>query len=151
MRDYGQKRDGNSFSMQTVLRILRAVSAVLGIIAIIIGLMYATQMFTLLFSALQEPDSIHTYLEKWTEAVGGEELDIVIDGTTYPCANAIAITVLGGIVVCLAWISMGLILTGAKVVSWTLSDREAIKKILSHAFGAERKPKPDKSSESNEF
>jgi len=151
MRDYGQKRDGNSFSMHTVLQILRAMSAVLGIVTIIIGVIYAAQIFSLLARALQEPDSIHTYLEIWTEAVGGDELDIVIDGTIYPCANAIAITVLGGIAVCLAWISMGLILTGAKVVSWTLSDREAVKKILKHAFGGEKAPKTEAGGKSDEF
>ena len=35
----------------------------------------------------------------------------------------------------LAWIAMGIMLTGAKIVSWTTSDREAILKILNHVFG----------------
>jgi len=41
---------------------------------------------------------------------------------------------------------MGIMLAGAKIVSWTLSDREAVKKVLVHAFGPARKPETSKPS-----
>ena len=44
----------------------------------------------------------------------------------------------------LTWIALGFIIAGAKVISWTLSDREAVKKLLVHAFGSTRKPQVGK-------
>jgi hypothetical protein len=41
---------------------------------------------------------------------------------------------------------MGLVLVGAKTISWTLSDREAIKRILVHTFGPAGKAQPNKLS-----
>ena len=83
-------------------------------------------------------------LDKWVTAVGDGELDIAIGGTTYHGARMIAIMLLGGGTFILAWLSMGIILAGAKTVSWTLSDREAVKKVLVHAFGPARKQEPNK-------
>jgi hypothetical protein len=52
--------------------------------------------------------------------------------------------VLGGGAFILALISMGIILAGAKTVSWTLGDREAVKRVLAHALGSARKVEPGK-------
>jgi hypothetical protein len=88
---------------------------------------------------LHAPQSFSAHLDQWIAAVGGAQLDFVIAGTTYHSANIVAIMVLGGGVTILAWISIGLVLAGAKMVSWTLGDREAIKKILAYAFGPDKK------------
>ena len=146
MREYRQVDEGPSFSLQSLLQIIRAVGAILGVIAIIIGLVYATRVFALVFTALQAPETFQVHLDKWATVVGGDELDVVIGGTTYHGARIIAIMVLGGGSTILAWISMGFIRAGAKTLSWTLSDREAVKRMLIHAFGPARKPKPNKPS-----
>jgi uncharacterized membrane protein len=144
MREYGQGDEGSSFlSLQSLLQIIRAVGASLGVIVIIIGLVYATRMFALVFTTLHNPEAFQAHLDKWVTAVGQEELDVVIAGTTYHCARVVAIMVLGGGAIILAWISMGVILAGAKTVSWTLSDREAVKRMLVHAFGSARRPGPN--------
>jgi len=139
MRESAYEETIPSFNPRHLLQIIRAVSAGLGVIAITIGLIYVTRIFSAVFSALQGPETFQGLLDKWIPAVGGDELDIVTSGgATYHTARLVAIIVLGGGSVVLAWISMGLILTGAKIVSWTLSDREAIKRMLVYAFGPTR-------------
>ena len=147
MRDHRVDDDGLSFDMQSLLQLIRAAGAILGIIAIILGLTYATRMFGLILDTLHGPEAFQVHLDKWVAAVGGDELNLVIGGATYHGARGVAIMVLGGGVAILAWISMGFILAGAKTVSWTLSDREAVKRLLIHAFGPARKAESNKPSE----
>ena len=144
MTDYSNNREKSTFSMQSFLQVIRAMGAFLGIVAVIIGLVYATRIFGLIFNVLQAPEAFGALLNKWTETVGGDELNIDIAGTTYHGARIIAISVLGCGISILAWIAMGIIKVGAKTISWTLSDREAVKKILTHAFGSTAKPNTGK-------
>ena len=144
MKDYGRENAGFSFSTQSLLQVIRAVGGGLGVIAIITGLVYATRMFTVIFTALHSPEVFQAHMGKWVAAVGGEQLDLVIGGIVIHGASIFAIFVLGGGATILAWISMGLILAGAKTLSWILGDREAVKKLLVHAFGPEGKPEPSK-------
>ncbi len=139
MKEDGQEDIGSLFSVQSLLQLIRAVGSILGVIAIIIGLVYVTRIFALILGVLNKPESFDTLLDQWIKVVGGEQLDVIIAGTRFHSANLIAIMVLGGGVSILALISMGLILTGAKIVSWTLGDRDAIKKMLASAFGSEKK------------
>lgn len=140
MKDYEPPSHGVAFSMESLLQGIRAIAAVLGVIAVIIGVVYATRTFHLIYTALSGPETFQASLDQWASAVGGKELDVVIDGSTYPGAKIVAIIVLGGGAAILAWISMGLIVTGAKAICWTLGDREAVKKILVHAFGPQKRP-----------
>jgi hypothetical protein len=143
MREYGHENEAASFNLQSLLQIIRAVGAILGVIAIVIGLVYATRIFAVVFSALHSPEAFQVHFDKWVTAVGGEELDIAIGGTTYHGSRIIALMVLGSGAFILAWISMGIIMAGAKTVSWTLGDREAVKRVLVHAFGQSRKREPN--------
>ena len=119
--------------------------AILGIIAIIIGLVYGTRVFDLVLNTLHAPDSFATHLDKWVEAVGGKQLDLTVSGETVHGSRIFAIMLVGGGAIVLVWLSLGFIIVGAKTVSWTLSDREAIKKLLVHTFGPTRKPQPSSS------
>jgi len=139
MREHRQEKTNGSFSMQTLLQLIRAAGSILGIITIIIGVVYATRIFAVVLDILLSPAAFQIQLDKWITAVGGEQLDIAIGETTVHGANIAAISVLGCGVLILAWIAIAMIRAGAKTVSWTLSDREAVKKILIHAFGPEHK------------
>ena len=140
MKDYGRENADSSFNGQFLLQVLRAVGAGLGVVAIITGLMYATRMFAVIFNALHAPEVFQAHMEKWVAAVGGAQLDVVIGGIVIHGASIFAILVLGGGAVLLAWIAMGLILAGARTMAWILGDREAVKRLLVHAFGSARKP-----------
>jgi len=145
MRDCKQEPVDNVFTMDSMLKVIRAIGAILGIVAIVIGLVFATRLFTSVLAALRSPESYQAYIAMWTDAVGGEELSVVIAGQTYRCANVIAIMILGFGVTILACIAMGLMQMGAKTISCTLGDKEAVKRILVHALGQTAKRKPNKS------
>lgn len=146
MKDYGRENADTSFNGQFLLQVLRAVGAVLGVIAIVTGLVYATRMFAVIFNTLHSPEVFQAHLEKWVAAVGGAQLDVVVGGIVIHVASLFAILVLGGGAAMLAWIAMGLILAGAKTMAWILGDREAVKKLLVHAFGPAGKPEPEKAA-----
>ena len=142
MKDYDQQQEDDIFTMKHVMGVMRALGALLGVIAIIMGLVYASRMFALIFDALHEPELFRSQLATWAAAIGGDELDLVIAGASYPVANVLALLVLGVGALVLTWLALGLVLAGAKTVSWCLGDREAVKRILVHAFG--RKGQPEK-------
>ena len=129
MNDYEQAEQNRPFNMQTLLQLIRAAGGVLGIVVIIIGVVYATRIFSMVSTALQNPAAFESMLKLWVEAVGGEHLDFVVpDVTTYHVANLAALAVLGFGTVILGWISIGLIAVGAKVLSWSLNDRVPAKR-----------------------
>lgn len=143
VRDEEHNEGGGSFSMESLHQLIRAAGGVLGIITIIIGLVYASRMFALILGGLGDPEGFQINLEKWNTAVGGDELSVMIAGEVYHCAQPVAILILGLGAIALAWIAIGFIRTGAKIISLTvpvLGDREAVKKILIHAFGPAKKP-----------
>ncbi len=142
MREHGAEDGGSTFSMHSLMQGVRVAGAILGIIAIIIGLVYATRVFDLVLNTLHAPGAFEAHLDKWVEAVGGEQLDLTLAGETFHGARVFAIMILGGGALVLVWLSLGFITVGAKTVAWTLSDREAIKKLLVHTFGPARKPQP---------
>jgi hypothetical protein len=144
MRESGQVDEGFGVGLQTLPQIMRAVGAVLGAIAILIGLVYATRVFGMVITTLHNPEAFQAYLDKWATAVGGAELDVTIDGTTFHCAREVGIMVLGGGTVILGWIAMGFMVAGAKIVSWTAGDREAVKRLLAQAFGSTGRPGQNK-------
>jgi len=142
MRDFGQTDTGTSPNLQPLLQFIRAIAAILGVIAIGVGLFYATRVFGLVFAALNDPVTFQATLDKWVTAVGAKELDIAVEGTSTVIhgARPLALATLGGGAFILSWIAIGITLAGAKIVAWTLSDREAVRQLLTAAFGPNRRP-----------
>jgi len=128
--------------MKSFLQGLRATGAIVGLITMLTGLIYASKIFMLAFNTLKSPAAAHKLLTQWTEALGGEQLSIAIQGATCPGATFAALATLGGLTVLLIWLSTALITIGGKIISATLGDREAIKKILTDSFGSRQKPIP---------
>lgn len=142
MRDFGQTDTGASPNLQSLLQFIRAIAAILGVIAIGVGLFYATRVFGQVFGALNDPEAFQVTLDKWVTVVGAKELDIAVAGTPTVIhgARPVALATLFGGAFILSWIAIGITLAGAKIVSWTLSDREAVRQILTAAFGPSRRP-----------
>lgn len=143
MNDYEQKTGCEGFNVQSFLNFLRAAGALVGLVAMIIGLGYAVRIFTLISDTLTSPDGFSLYLDQWIAAAGGDELNIVVNGIQYNVAVIVTVLIVGGGTALLAWMSLAFIVTGAKAISWTLGDRAAVKKLLTHAFGPARKPDAD--------
>jgi hypothetical protein len=134
MKDSSYDDVGSGLGMASILRFALAVAAFLGVLVIVLGIVYSIRTFDLIYTTVSTgPEAFGASVQKWTAAVGGDQLDFVIAGVTYHAAPVVALAVLGGGTLVLVWISMRLILTGAKVVSWTLGDREAIKQMIAQA------------------
>ena len=139
MREYNHQDSGSGLTVQAFMNILRLAATGLGIVVIIIGLVYATRIFHVIYTTLQSPEAFQSLLDQWVAVLGGKELDLTIAGGTFHGANVFSVLVLGGGAAILAWIAIGLILAGAKIVSWTTGDSDTIKRILRHTYGSERK------------
>jgi hypothetical protein len=121
--------------------VVRVVGATLGVVCIVIGLVWAITLFTRIRRAAESPEQESRLVERWGEALGGDELSVVVEGARpVPLARPAAVGVLGGAALLCCWLALGLLLCGAKLVSWTLGDREAVKRVLRHAFGATLRP-----------
>jgi len=136
---YGHQEESFAASVEKLRDALRVIATLIGVIAVVVGFFFAMRLCAALYSGLAKPEKFNSAIDKWERTLGGEELDLVVEGKHYPLARPLAIALLGGGTFVLVWIVMGIMITGAKIVSVTASDKEAVKKILRHAFGAEMK------------
>ena len=117
----------------------RVVATFLGIVVILVGLWSALKVFGALYQGLTGPQGFAKTFDGWAKVVGGEKLNLTVNGITIPLAPVLAVIVLGGGAFLLTWLAMGIMLTGAKIISWTSGDREAVKRILEHSLGKSRR------------
>jgi hypothetical protein len=108
-------------------------------------------VFVALFEGLRAPQSSKELFSQWAETVGGDKLTIDANpagpgqpagpdqpGVKLALAPFLAVSVIGGGTFLLCWLALGIMVAGAKIVSWSSGDREAIRKILRHAIGQGR-------------
>ncbi|HWB10953.1 MAG TPA: hypothetical protein VG826_17125 [Pirellulales bacterium] len=118
--------------------VARACANLVGVIAVVAGLWLAMDLFGAVYRGLNSPENVRPLLQQWAETLGGEKLTVKIGEERYPLASLVAVLVVGAGCCVLAWLAMGVMLTGAKIITWTSSDREAIRRILQHALGPGR-------------
>ena len=98
-------------------------------------------IFHLIFNILQSPTYLTEPIEQLARIVGGSLFGDKMEGGTIFLANTVALAVYcGGALVC-AWLTLSLMYTGARIVSLTVGDRSAVKKLLQSAFGDRLQPK----------
>ncbi|MCL4693463.1 MAG: hypothetical protein KJ060_13260 [Candidatus Hydrogenedentes bacterium] len=110
--------------------VVRFGGAIIGIVLIVTGVTFVLKIFGVIVTTLNNPGNIRTLVADWAQLIGNENLTIVFEGDEVALAPVIAIGILacGGLV--LASISIQLITNGAKVISITLGEREAIKQLF---------------------
>jgi hypothetical protein len=125
----------------------RVLATGLGFIVVLVGLWATLQVFQTLLSVFNSPQGFEKVFAQWVDVVGGDDLDIQVNGNAapnngkpFPMANFLAAALLGGGALLLTWLSLGIMLAGAKIITWTSGDREAVRKILQHAFGPSGRP-----------
>jgi len=138
--------EGNrsGFDLQGVLQMIRVVGACCGLVAIIMGLVFASRVFKLVSGTMREPESFRAYLATWMDVLGGNTLTIMVNGTPVQAPGLFALLVVGVGTILMAVIALGIVMVGARTLSWTLSDHEAVKRVLTHAFGPKRRPDQSK-------
>lgn len=128
-------------TVETAKNIISLAATCIGLIVIIIGLKYAMDIFQLIFTVLKSPSYLTGPIQQMAESFGGSAFDLRMEGRTVPLANIMALTVYCCGALLSAWLTLALMHTGAKIVSLTSSDRNAVKKLLQSAFGSRLQPK----------
>ena len=122
--------------METLHSLSRLLATLVGIVLIILGSVYAVKLFEAIYASIRNPAQMTGLVDHWTAMVGGEDaIDIKFADTHVKGARVLAIIIVGAAAVLLAWLSLGITLAGARIISWTAGDRQAVKKILKAAFG----------------
>lgn len=140
MKEYRKERDDGAFDLLSIQELVRVAGAVLGFAVTVTGLVLAVRLFSEVFDVVRDPARFGVHLQAMAAAVGGKDLDVSFAGMSYRSSNLVAIVVFGGSAFLLMWLSLGMLVGGAKIIGWALSERDAVKRILVHAFGHAAKP-----------
>lgn len=111
-------------------QVVRFGGAIVGIVLIVIGLTFVLRIFGVIVATLNSPGNIRTLVEDWTRIIGNEQLNVLYEGKEIVVGPVIAVGILGVGALVLVSISMQLITNGAKVISITMGEREALKQLL---------------------
>ncbi len=120
------------FSLDAAVRLIATLT---GILTILLGLWLAVKLFGAIAHGVQSPDAYKDTFQQWTAVLGGDQLKIKLGEQEIAVGPALAVGAVGMGLSLLTWLTLGIMLTGAKVVSWTSGDREAVKRVLQHALG----------------
>ena len=118
---------------------MRLAASAVGIATILVGLWFAIKLFGAIAAGLQSPEAYRDSIQQWTTLVGGEGLKVKIGEQEFALAPVIALAAIGLGLILLTWLSLGVMLTGAKIVSFSSGEREAVKRILQQALGGVRR------------
>lgn len=130
--------DENGSGFQELREFLRLAAGILGLLAIVFGLYCAAKLFFAVKDGLQHPEQLGSLVEQWSEIVGGRDLTIALPEGELPLGRTVAISVLGTGSVVLVWIAFGFVRVGARLISWTLTDVEATKKLVAQIVATAR-------------
>jgi len=120
-------------------QVIRASGGAAGVLAILVGLVYAGHLLKLILGLLSSPDGSKPVLE-FAEMLGGSELVAPSAYGNVPLAMPLTLAFFIAGLLLFGWLALGLITTGAKVVAYCLTDRKSIKQLLTYAFGPKAKP-----------
>lgn len=111
---------------------LRMLAGVIGMAAIVCGFLFAGKLFFAVKDTLQDPAGLHPVVTEWEEVIGGgEEVTAPVPNGEIPIGRIVAVAIVGVGTVVLVWIALGFVTTGARIVSWVVSDFDAMKKLTS--------------------
>lgn len=137
MRDDDSRDMEPQVSIAEILRnSFRVMAAAFGILLILMGLYFASQLFGAAYSVVTAPDQFGPVVEKWSEFLGGDEPIIdVNNGQVKIQPQLFAFLALGGAGLVMLWLSLSVITTGARIVYWMGTDLDAVKRVLGSVFG----------------
>ena len=122
-------------AVETVKSIVSLVATCIGLAIIIIGLRYTMEIFQLVFTILKSPAYLAGVIQEMADSIGGSAFDLRLDGRVVPLANIMALTVYCCGAFLIAWLTLAMMHTGAKIVSLTSGDRTAVKDLLQGVLG----------------
>ncbi len=126
-------------SIEIIKQAIRGIGGLVGVIAIVVGVVYVAKLMDLIFTLLSAPEGGQRVLA-FAELLGGASLELPSAHGPVPFAMPLAVVFYIAGLLMVGWLALGLIITGAKVVSYCLTDRKSIKELLTYAFGPKAKP-----------
>jgi hypothetical protein len=120
-----------------VKQVIQAIGGLVGVIAMVLGVAYAVRLLKLVFELLSNPEGFQLAAQL-AELLGGDKLAMPFAHGAMPLAMPLAVGLLIVALLIIGWLSLGLILTGAKVLSFCLADRESMKELLAYALGQQK-------------
>ena len=127
--------------VETVKQVIGCIATCIGLAVLLIGLNYAIDIFQLIIAMLRSPSTLTEPVQQLAMTFGGSAYDLKLPDRTVPMAKIIALIIYCCGVLLSAFLTMALMQTGAKIVSLTAGDRNAVKQLLQSAFGSRAKPK----------
>lgn len=128
--------EDDAVSLPSFSQFIRGVGALLGLGMVILGVIYTTRIFGWVSAALQNPESIEGLIQRWETAIsGGAQTVWRFGDNEIPVSSFLAVLVLGFGVFILIRIAFWFLTEGAKVISSSIGEKEAIKSILLYVFG----------------
>ena len=118
---------------------VRLCASAVGIVTILIGLWLALKLFGTIAQGLRTPDAFSETWKQWAAVVGGDGLKLKVGEQEAAFAPAASVAAVGMGLSLLTWLSLGIMLTGAKIVAWASGEREAVERVLQHALGKSRR------------
>lgn len=110
---------------------LRMLAAIIGMAAIVFGFVFAGKLFFAVKDALLDPAGLYSVVAEWEQVIDGEEMTAPVADGEMPLGRIVAVVIVGAGTIVLVWIALGFVTTGARVVSWVVSDLDATKKLAS--------------------
>jgi len=127
--------------VEIIKNITSLVATCVGLVAIIIGLKYAIDIFHIIFTILKSPTYLTGPIQQMAEVIGGSAFELNWEGRAVFLANIMALGIYCcGVLLC-AWLTLALMHTGAKIVSLTAGDRSAVKKLIQSMSRSRREQK----------
>lgn len=127
--------------VETVKQGIGCIATCIGLAVLLIGLNYAIDVFQLIIAMLKTPSTLAEPVQQLAMTFGGNAFDLKLSDRTVPLAKIIALIIYCSGVLLSAFLTMALMQTGAKIVSLTAGDRNAVKQLLQSAFGSRARPK----------
>jgi hypothetical protein len=115
---------------------LRALCSVVGVLVLALGVYLSARVFYSVYDVSTHPEQCDTLVSKWGEVAGGPEaLKVqVVPGETVELSRLAGVGILGGAAFLLGILSCTMMVTGARIICWTTSDRQAVKAIVEYAL-----------------
>lgn len=138
--DPGDLPVGEVDTLAALGRIIRFGVTLFGVGVMLLGGFLAASLFFELSVALREPEKLQDVVQKWGEVAGGDALSLPTPDADkpLPLARPAGMCALGFAALLLAYLAMGILTCGARIVVWTTDDRKAVKDILDYAWERRR-------------
>jgi hypothetical protein len=113
----------------------RVFTTFFGLGMILLGVVFAAELFGVAYAAVAEPERFGVVLDQWAENFGGDEPMIDTGGQGSVSPRLFAFLAMGAAGLVMIILIQTLILTGARIVYWMGTDLEAVKRVLATVFG----------------